>query len=122
MERPSSRIPIASPCDVQAASRPSNTASCGRLAQLPYCSSVNDRGRQLTDMDKAKALLVLYSNGFLNRGLDTQISEIFGTCFAAYDRIREQAAQSGYKIDLIDRANLYGRRPAPLSLPSLRRF
>ena len=65
--------------------------------------SINDRGRQLTDMDKAKALLVLYSNRFLHEELDTQINDAFGACFAAFDRVREQAHQDGYKIDTIDR-------------------
>ncbi len=67
--------------------------------------SVNDRGKKLTDMDKAKALLVLYSNRFLKGALDTRISEAFGTCFSAYDRIRELAGQDGYKIESINRAN-----------------
>jgi len=65
--------------------------------------SVNDRGRPLTAMDKAKALLVLYSNRFLNGKLDDRINQAFGTCFSAYDRMREQASQSGYKIELISR-------------------
>lgn len=77
-----------------------NTGRAIRIFQ-----SVNDRGRQLSDMDKAKALLVLYSNRFLDGSLDTEINESFGSCFASYDRIREQATQYGYKIDLIDRSN-----------------
>ena len=65
--------------------------------------SVNDRGRPLGAMDKAKALLVLYSNQFLRGDLDKRINEVFGACFAAYDRIRDRAEQRGYEIDLINR-------------------
>ncbi len=67
--------------------------------------SVNDRGKKLTDMDKAKALLVLYSNRFLKGTLDTRISEAFGKCFSAYDQIRELAGQEGYKIESINRTS-----------------
>lgn len=77
-----------------------NTGRAIRIFQ-----SVNDRGRQLTDMDKAKALLVLYSNQFLDGQLDVRINEAFGTCFAEYDKIKEMASQDGYKIELINRAN-----------------
>lgn len=66
--------------------------------------SVNDRGRPLTYMDKAKALLVLYSNRCLSGGLDDRINLAFGACFEAYDRLRELASESGYAIELISRA------------------
>ena len=67
--------------------------------------SVNDRGRKLNDVDKAKALLILYSSKFLDGALDGRISEAFGECFAAYDRIREYVGESGYQISLIDRVS-----------------
>ncbi len=56
-------------------------------------------------MDKAKALLVLYSNRFLDGELDSRINESFGTCFAAYDRARELAGSSRCRIELINRAS-----------------
>jgi uncharacterized protein with ParB-like and HNH nuclease domain len=65
--------------------------------------SVNDRGVPLSNMDKAKSLLIYYSNRFLSGQLDARINEKFGECFRAYDAIKEMAGQDGFKIDLLDR-------------------
>lgn len=75
-----------------------NTGSAIRLFQ-----TVNDRGLPLTVMDKSKALLVYYSNRFLEGALDDLISESFGRCFRAYDDIVEFVRHNGFKIDSIAR-------------------
>lgn len=65
--------------------------------------TVNDRGLPLSAMDKAKALLVFYSNRHLNGELDTLINEAFGRCFAAFDAMREHVTQPALRIDNIAR-------------------
>ena len=40
-------------------------------------------------MDKAKALLISYSNQYLDASLDDQINHTFGICFDVYDKLRE---------------------------------
>ncbi|MBU0967298.1 MAG: DUF262 domain-containing HNH endonuclease family protein [Proteobacteria bacterium] len=65
--------------------------------------TVNDRGMPLTAMDKAKALLVYYSNRYLSGSLDGDINSSFGDCFAVFDSIREFVASPGYRIDNIAR-------------------
>ena len=64
--------------------------------------TVNDRGVPLTNMDKAKSLLVYYSNRFLNRTLDHTINDCFGEAYRAYDAIKEISETAEYRIDLID--------------------
>lgn len=64
--------------------------------------SVNDRGVPLSNMDKAKSLLIYYSNRFLDGALDADINDKFGECYRAYDVIKEKAKEEEYKIDLID--------------------
>jgi len=66
--------------------------------------SVNDRGVPLSNMDKAKSLLIYYSNRFLDGALDAFINEQFGAAFKDYSLIRSLAGESGYKIKTIDRA------------------
>ncbi|RJP82922.1 MAG: DUF262 domain-containing protein [Desulfobacteraceae bacterium] len=65
--------------------------------------TVNDRGIPLTSMDKAKALLVYYSNRYLAGELDGDINSAFGDCFSAYDSLREFVTSPGYRIDNIAR-------------------
>ncbi len=65
--------------------------------------SVNDRGVPLSNMDKAKSLLIYYSNRFLSGQLDAKVNEKFGDCFRSYDAIKEMAGRDGFKIDLLDR-------------------
>ena len=50
--------------------------------------TVNDRGKLLTNMEKAKSLLVYYSNRYLNKALDSEVSDIFGEIFELYDDIK----------------------------------
>ena len=65
--------------------------------------TINDRGLPLTAMDKAKALLVYYSNRYLSGALDRDINTAFGNCFIAFDSLREFVTASGYHIDNIAR-------------------
>lgn len=51
--------------------------------------TVNDRGLPLSYMEKAKALLVYYSNRYLDGKLDTEINDRFGRCFAAFDATQQ---------------------------------
>ena len=51
--------------------------------------TVNDRGLPLSYMEKAKALLVYYSNRYLDGKLDSEINDRFGRCFAAFDSIQQ---------------------------------
>ncbi len=67
--------------------------------------SVNDRGVPLSNMDKAKSLLIYYSNRFLDGSLDEYINEKFGDCFRHFDKIKDYAAEDPYRIDLINRAD-----------------
>ncbi|MDZ7793608.1 MAG: hypothetical protein U5P10_07940 [Spirochaetia bacterium] len=54
-------------------------------------------------MDKAKSLLVYYSNRFLNGSLDDQINDAFGVAFVTYDRLREFVLDEGFRINNISR-------------------
>jgi len=65
--------------------------------------TVNDRGLPLHAMDKAKALLVFYSNRYLDGTLDTRIHECFGSCYVAFDGIREFVRKPVFRIDNIAR-------------------
>ncbi len=65
--------------------------------------TVNDRGVPLTYIDKAKALLVYFSNRYLNGKLDSKISDAFGQCFSAFDSLKEFVSKTGYRIDNIAR-------------------
>ena len=50
--------------------------------------TVNDRGKLLTNMEKAKSLLVYYSNRYLHKELDSKVNDIFGDIFEFYDDIK----------------------------------
>jgi uncharacterized protein with ParB-like and HNH nuclease domain len=76
----------------------SSTGKAIRLFQ-----TVNDRGMPLSVMDKAKALLMSYSNQYLDAELDDQINEAFGVCFNIYDGIREFARRDGFLINNLAR-------------------
>ena len=65
--------------------------------------TINDRGLPLSAMDKAKALLVFYSNRRLDGDLDSSISSYFGECFAAFDEMREFVRLPEFRIDNIAR-------------------
>ena len=61
--------------------------------------TVNDRGKPLSNMEKAKSLLIYFSNRYLSKKLDDRINEIFGDIFEKYDDIKYIGEQVG--IDLI---------------------
>lgn len=65
--------------------------------------TVNDRGLPLSAMDKAKALLVFYSNRHLDGELDSLINQSFGRCFGAFDAMREHVGKPDLRIDNIAR-------------------
>lgn len=50
--------------------------------------TVNDRGRELSRMDKMKSLLFYFSNKYLKKRLDDKINETFGEIFELYDDIK----------------------------------
>ena len=50
--------------------------------------TVNDRGVQLSKMDKVKSLLFFYSNRYLDGELDDRINTSFGKVFTYYDDIK----------------------------------
>ncbi len=66
--------------------------------------TVNDRGRPLSNMEKAKSLLIYYSNRYLKGTLDDLVSLEFGTIFREYDSIKEQAKEPGREINWIGQA------------------
>lgn len=61
--------------------------------------TVNDRGKLLSNMEKAKSLLIYFSNRYLHKKLDDRINEIFGDIFDKYDDIKHIGENEG--IDLI---------------------
>lgn len=64
--------------------------------------TVNDRGRPLSNMEKAKALLIYYSNRYLDGALDDDVSGEFGTIFRAYEAIKELGKEPGREINWIN--------------------
>ncbi|MEK0336835.1 MAG: DUF262 domain-containing HNH endonuclease family protein [Nitrosopumilus sp.] len=61
--------------------------------------TVNDRGQPLSNMDKAKSLLIYYSNRFLDGSLDDSINNSFGKIFHHFNKIRTIGKEN--KIDVI---------------------
>ena len=61
--------------------------------------TVNDRGKPLTNMEKAKSLLIYYSNRFLAGELDKEINEVFGQIFHTYTNIKTIGEE--HQIDII---------------------
>lgn len=61
--------------------------------------TVNDRGKPLSNMDKAKSLLIYYSNRFLNGNLDDFINNQFGKIFHHFTEI--QTTGDKFAIDII---------------------
>lgn len=62
--------------------------------------TVNDRGKPLSSMEKAKSLLIYFSNRFLEKKLDDRINEVFGEIFVMYDDIKNLGEQ--LEINLIN--------------------
>jgi hypothetical protein len=50
--------------------------------------TVNDRGKELSRMDKMKSLLFYFSNKYLSEKYDDKINDIFGEIFEIYDDIK----------------------------------
>ncbi len=50
--------------------------------------TVNDRGKPLSNMEKAKSLLIYFSNRYLDKKLDDAINDAFGEMFEMYDDIK----------------------------------
>lgn len=61
--------------------------------------TVNDRGKQLTNMEKAKSLLIYYSNRYLAGELDESINTSFGQIFQDYAKIK--TIGEDYQISVI---------------------
>lgn len=57
--------------------------------------SLNDRGKPLTLLEKAKSLLMYYSEQYLGGALRTTIHDVFGRVFARFDRVKEASQQLG---------------------------
>lgn len=51
--------------------------------------TVNDRGKLLTNIEKAKSLLIYFSNRYLNGILDSKISDDFSDIFELFDDIKQ---------------------------------
>lgn len=65
--------------------------------------TVNDRGKSLTNLEKAKSLLIYYSNRFLGGKLDDKVNEQFGHIFDAYNLIKTLAED--FKFNVINQKN-----------------
>ncbi len=61
--------------------------------------TVNDRGKPLSNMEKAKSLLIYFSNRYLNKKLDDTINDYFSDIFEIYDDIKHLG--EGLGINLI---------------------
>lgn len=55
--------------------------------------TVNDRGRELSKMDKMKSLLFYYSNKYLGGRHDDHVNDTFGEIFERYDELKLIAEQ-----------------------------
>lgn len=60
--------------------------------------TVNDRGKDLTRMDKIKSLLFYFSNKYLDKKYDHTINETFGEIFELYDNIKLTGEKQGINI------------------------
>ena len=69
--------------------------------------TINDRGLALSAMDKAKALLIYYSNRYLDGDLDETINRRFGRCFVAFDCVKELVRSEEYRVGHIHAANFW---------------
>ena len=65
--------------------------------------TVNDRGKPLSNIDKAKSLLIYYSSRFLNGKYDDIINQSFGKMYHYYNEIKEISEE--YGISLINQKN-----------------
>ncbi len=60
--------------------------------------TVNDRGKPLSNMEKAKSLLVYFSNRYLDKKLDDKINDAFGEIFQMYDEIKFKGEELGITL------------------------
>jgi len=60
--------------------------------------TVNDRGKPLSNMEKAKSLLVYFSNRYLDKKLDDKINDAFGEIFEIYDEIKFKGEELGITL------------------------
>jgi hypothetical protein len=60
--------------------------------------TVNDRGKPLSNMEKAKSLLIYFSNRYLNKKFDDRINSIFGEIFEKYDEIKTIGESEGIRV------------------------
>lgn len=60
--------------------------------------TVNDRGKPLSNMEKAKSLLVYFSNRYLDKKLDDKINNLFGEIFEIYDDIKHISEEIGINL------------------------
>jgi len=65
--------------------------------------TVNDRGKPLSNMEKAKSLLIYFSNRYLGKKLDNTINDHFSDIFEIYDDIKHLGEDLG--INLIKNIN-----------------
>ena len=65
--------------------------------------TVNDRGRPLSNMEKAKSLLVYFSNRYLKKKLDDKINDAFGEIFEIYDEIKFNGEELGITLIASDK-------------------
>ena len=60
--------------------------------------TVNDRGKPLSNMEKAKSLLIYFSNRYLDKKLDNTINDYFSDIFEIYDDIKHQGEELGINL------------------------
>lgn len=65
--------------------------------------TVNDRGKPLSNMEKAKSLLVYFSNRYLDKELDDKINDVFGDIFEIYDEIKVKGEELGITLIASDK-------------------
>ena len=60
--------------------------------------TVNDRGKPLSNMEKAKSLLIYFSNRYLSKKLDNTINDYFSDIFEIYDDIKHLGEELGINL------------------------
>ncbi len=60
--------------------------------------TVNDRGKPLSNMEKAKSLLIYFSNRYLAKSLDNTINDHFSDIFEIYDDIKHFGEELGVNL------------------------
>lgn len=60
--------------------------------------TVNDRGKPLSNMEKAKSLLIYFSNRYLDKKLDNTINDYFSDIFEIYDDIKHLGDAIGINL------------------------